>query len=183
MNEIDLQLRPAPQKMVPVLIGALAMTALSTIPLLSTVNCLCCAGIMGGAVLGVWFYKKNFPSDQPFTVGNGAMIGTLSGLIAGVLTSVINALEYGMFASDFSTTFQSRIEEAFEQATVDPAAMQQLDQIRDAIAQLAAQPVALFLLLILFNEILFTAFGALGGVIGGNIFKTRIVQPLPPAQP
>jgi hypothetical protein len=178
MNEFDDTLQtPQPKKAVPILIGALAITALSAIPVISFVNCLCCAGVMGGAVLGVWFYKKNFPPDMPFTVGNGAMIGTFSGMVASVIMSCISALQLGLFSGEFSTRFQQQLEETMLRGSGDPQAMEQIQKFMDTLSGLAETPVLLFLLLLIFSLLLYTGFGALGGVIGGNIFKTRIVQP------
>ena len=165
-----------PSKMVPVLIGALAITATTVIPFLNLINVCCCAGVMGGAVLGVWFHKKNFPAGMPFTIGNGAVIGTLSGLIAGVLYSIVAALSMGMFSSSFSENFNVQMEESFSQMEnmgQDPAGM---DQARQIIDTLTATPFLFFLIILVSSTILFTGFGALGGVIGGKIFKTTVTE-------
>jgi hypothetical protein len=165
-----------PPKLVPVLIGALAITAVSAIPIIGVVNICCCAGVMGGAVLGVWFYRKGFPAGMPFTVSQGALIGTLSGLVAGVLMAVISALEIGLFSGDFATRMIPQMEDFLQKSKADPRDVQQL---LEAMTQLASQPAVLFLAMLAVTIVLFTAFGALGGVIGGNIFRTRVV---PPAQ-
>ena len=172
----------APSKMTPVLIGAGAMTASAVIPFLSMVNCLCCAGLMGGAVLGVWFYKKSFPADMPFTVGNGAIIGTLSGLVAAPLTAIIEAVSLGAFTSDFSSTFELQMHEAMqnmEMSGQDPATA---EQVRQLLESFMTSPALVFASLFVLTLLVFVAFGALGGVIGGNIFKTRVTQ-VPPQRP
>jgi hypothetical protein len=179
----DFTASPAPNKLIPVMIGALAMTATTVIPILNLVNCLCCAGIMGGAVLGVWFYKKNFPPDRPFTVGNGALIGTLSGLIAGALTSIIEFLQTGMLTGGSSESFNLQLDEVFRQMESqgqDPAA---IEQARQFIEMLFGSPVMLFVIILVGSLLVFAGFGALGGVIGGNIFKTRYLQVPPQAPP
>lgn len=165
-----------PPKLVPVLIGALAITAISAIPIVGVVNLCCCAGVMGGAVLGVWFYKKGFPAGMPFTISHGALVGTLSGLIAGVLMAIISALEIGLFSGDFATRMVPQMEDFLQKSKADPRDVQELIE---AMTQLASQPTVLFLAILAATVVLFTAFGALGGVIGGNIFRTRVV---PPAQ-
>jgi hypothetical protein len=37
----------------------------------------------------------------------------------------------------------------------------------------------LFIIALIFALVIFVGFGALGGVIGGNIFKTKIIPQLP----
>ena len=174
--------QPAPSKLVPVLVGAGAMTATAVIPLVSLVNCLCCAGLMGGAVLGVWFYKKNYPPDIPFTVGQGAIIGTLSGLLAAPVTAMIEAVQLGVFSSDFTMTFQTQMEEAMsnmEMSGSDPATAEQVRQILESFM---GSPMLVIVTVFAVTIVVFVAFGALGGLIGGNIFKTRTVQ-VPPQSP
>ena len=177
---------PAPNKMVPILIGALAITATTVIPFLNLINVCCCAGVMGGAVLGVWFYKKNFPPDMPFTIGNGALIGTLSGLIAGALYSIVAALSLGMFSGGFSDSFERQMEESFSQMEKMGQNTANMEQARQFIDALTATPFLFFLIILVSSTILFTGFGALGGVIGGKIFKTPVAQfptQLPPDSP
>ena len=174
MNDFSVDAKPS--KLIPVLIGAGAMTATAVIPIISIVNCLCCAGIMGGAVLAVWFYKKSFPVDMDFRTSDGAVVGTFSGMLAAVLTSVIIVLTTGT-----SEEMELQIEQAFDQAAQqgsDPAAIEAVQQF---ITQLLSSPMLLFVIILLFSLVIFTGFGALGGVIGGNIFKTKIIEQ-PPAQ-
>lgn len=166
-----------PSKLVPVLIGGGAMTVISIVPFLNFINCACCAGIMGAAVLGVWFYKKSFPMDMPFTVGDGAATGALSGIVGAFFTTILQFLMLGGGSADL--TYQ--IEEAFDQAEMqatDPVAM---EQARELVMQLASQPMLLFVIALIVALVLFVGFGALGGVIGGNIFKTKII-PQPPIE-
>jgi hypothetical protein len=164
-----------PSKLIPVLIGGGAMTVISVVPFLNWINCACCAGIMGAAVLGVWFYKKSFPLDMPFTVGDGAIIGTLSGLIGGVFTSILEFLMLGAGSGDL--TYQ--LEEVFDQAEMQATDPVALESAREMLMQLAANPFMLFIIALIFALVIFVGFGALGGVIGGNIFKTKIIPQLP----
>ncbi len=172
----DMTLSNSPSKLVPVFIGGLAMTATAVIPMLNLINCLCCAGIMGGAILGVWFYKKNFPADAIFTVGDGAVIGALSGLVGAGLTAIIQALQFGIMSGG-SVQFEEELDEALQQmesAGQDPAA---LEAAREFITQMVTNPMMFFLVILVASMVIFVGFGALGGVIGGNIFKTKTVAP------
>ena len=180
MNDFGTAFTEKPSKMVPVLIGGLSITALSAIPVLNLVNILCGAGVMGGAVIGVWFYKKNFPRDLPFSVGDGAVIGTLSGMVAGVLTTAIYSITLGLFSPEFQSTFETEIEKALQQSSFqDPATA---EQVRQLLTGFASTPIYLLLVMFILTLIVFTLFGLFGGLIGGGIFKTRTL-PLPPHAP
>ncbi|MBE0642966.1 MAG: hypothetical protein IH600_02705 [Bacteroidetes bacterium] len=182
MNDFTTMTKPS--KLIPVLIGGGAMAAISVIPVLNLINCACCAGIMGAAVLGVWYYKKSFPEDMAFTVGDGAGVGALSGLVGAPLATIFTMLGMGVFSSDFTLTLQDKLDEGFSQAEMqatDPAAV---ESVREMFMQLAANPALLFIVGLLFALIIYVGFGALGGVIGGNIFKTKIIPPqqMPPME-
>lgn len=186
MNEYstDVSVSAKPSKLIPVLIGGAAMVVITEFPIINLVNLACCAGVMGAAVLGVWFYKRSFPADLPFGVGDGAAVGALSGLVGGGLSAVINVFTMGMLSADFAVNIQDEIERGFSQAEMQSADPAAVDAMREMIMGLAAQPFVLFLVILLFSLVIFTGFGALGGVIGGNIFKTKIVPPqqMPPMQ-
>jgi len=173
---LDSSLPVTPSKLTPVLIGALAMTATFVIPIIQMINCLCCAGIMGGAILGVWYYKKSFAPEMPFSVKDGTTIGALSGLLAAGLTTVIMIFQLGLTSSTFQQEFSEEMDQAFEQMEVqgqDPATV---EQIRQMMIELFDSPEILLALMLITFLIIFTGFGALGGVIGGNIFKTKYVE-------
>ena len=181
MNDYGTAIVEKPGKMVPVLIGGLCITAISTIPIISMLNLFCCAGVMGGAVVGVWFYKKNFPAELPFAVGDGAIIGTLSGAIGGILSALIWAITMGIFSPEFRDRLETEIERGLQQSSFqDPATA---EQVRELITQIAASPMILFLIILVGALLVYTLFGLFGGLIGGGIFKTRTLAiPQPPGQ-
>ena len=130
---------------------------------------------MGGAVLGVWYYQRMFPPQLPFTVSDGVTVGALSGVLAGIVSPVIEMLDAGLFSEDFAYTMEERITEAFENPQMsgaDPVAMQ---EAMDVIMQLLQNPAVLFAIILAASLLIYAGFGALGGVIGGNIFKTKVV--------
>jgi hypothetical protein len=180
----DFSTTTKPKKLAAVFVGGGAMTAISLIPVLNLVNCACCAGIMGAAVLGVWYYKKSFPADMEFRVGDGATIGALSGIVGAILSTIGQVFTLGLFSQEGSLQLQDQFEQAFSQAelqTTDPGA---IESVREMFMQLAASPFALFFVALFAALFLYVGFGALGGVIGGNIFKTKIIPPqqIPPAE-
>ena len=83
----------SPNRLMPVIFGALVMTLISTFPLLNLINVLCCAGIMLGGFAGVFFYNKQIRDTSiELTTKDGGIIGLLSGIISAVLVSGINLL-------------------------------------------------------------------------------------------
>ncbi len=171
MNDATMMEKPA--KLIPVLIGGAAITASAVIPGINFLNCLCCAGVMGGAILAVWFYKKNFPYDMPFRISDGVIVGTLSGLVGSVLTAIIETITMGLGSEQARFEMEQEIERAFDQAATqgsDPAVLEGVQQFMTTVL---TNPFMLFLMVLVFTALVFTGFGALGGVIGGNIFKTK----------
>ncbi len=178
----DYALQQKPSKLVPVLIGGAVMAATAVIPVLNMINCLCCAGIMGGGVLAVYFYKKNFSPDLPFSVGDGTIAGLFSGLVGAVLTAIIQAMMIGVSTHGLPPEFDEGFDNAIRQMEGSGQDPQIVYQMKDFITQVATSPFLLFLLILIFSLFIFAAFGTLGGVIGGNIFKTRVVKTSPPSQ-
>ena len=175
MNEYSVSAKPS--KLIPVLIGGTAMVVISAFPVINLINLLCCAGIMGAAVLGVWFYRRGFPAGLPFSIGDGAAVGALSGVIGGAMMTAVTVLTGGLLSEDFTVRLQDELDSAFAQAgsqAADPAA---IDATQALFMQIAGNPVLLVLVVLFASLAIFTAFGALGGLIGGAIFKT---SPLPP---
>jgi hypothetical protein len=179
---IEMVPQAKPSKLIPVLIGGVAMAVVSSIPMLNLVNCACCAGIMGSAVLGVWFYKKSFGPDEPFSVGQGAGIGTLSGLVGGVLMSIVELIQLGMLSPDFAQKFKQETDLALEEMAKAPNSSPELvTTMRDLFSTLSDTPALLSLIVFVVTLIVFTGFGALGGLIGGSIFKRKPVPPMFPS--
>ncbi len=141
------------------LAGGAASTLLSNVPFLNLVNCLLCAGFWGGALLAVWLYKR---LTGTVTLGQGVIIGTLAGLVAGI---------FGFALSFVGLAGSAALLESYERF-VPPEA-------RGDLAALPSGPMQIiFNLLGVVTNIIF---GAIGGLAGGALFKTRIQPPAPPS--
>ena len=140
------------------LVGGLAITLLANVPILNFVNCLLCAGFWGGAILAVWLYKRLTGS---VTLGQATAVGTLAGVFAGLI---------GFLLSFTGLTGAQALLDSYAQfAPADAVAMEPPAAGVGAIA---------FNFLGLLTNIVF---GAIGGLIGGAIFKTRTPAPPPAA--
>jgi len=175
----DMYTPSKPPKLTPVLIGGGAMTLSFIVPGLNFLNCICCAGIMGSAILGVWFYKKSFPADMPFTVGDGAIIGTLSGVAGAVMSTIAQTIMMGVWSSGLNEDILNQIEAALDQAASQGSDPVAIDAVEQLVMSVIENPLLIFVVVFVMSLVVFVAFGALGGLIGGNIFKTKIVAELP----
>jgi hypothetical protein len=141
--------------------GGLVMLFLTKVPLISCLNCLFCAGIWGGGILTIWFYRLSEKDHPGLTVGQGALLGILAGVVAAVLATAVGAVFSGAGALSSLDTLQNI-----------PGVSNQIPSAStDAIRQAAALGGGFFGGLIC-NLVLYPLFGALGGVIGtGLIWK------------
>ena len=168
-------MQPRPDKVIPALYGGVIMALLTTVPFLNLINCLCCAGLLLGGVMAVYFYKQNFTSGTPpLTSGDCVLVGLMAGgtgaVIGAVLSSIITAL-FGnvmielilkwaeQFSQDIPEEFFKRIEEA----------------------RFESMSVGKFILELFVNFILYGIFGLVGGLIGYSIFRPKDVPMPPPA--
>jgi hypothetical protein len=161
-----------PKKFMAALYGGLVTAGISAIPGLNFINCFCCAGILLGGFLAVFFYQQEL-EDGPVVLTNNDCIqlGLWAGFIAAVAGTVISVmvlLAFGNVAAevmmgmihkmriDFPAEWQQAINVAMEQ-TVTPAS------------------VILSFFITLAVDVLFTVLGAL---IGWAVFRKRTAPPM-----
>ena len=81
-----------PDKLRPALIGGALIGIISAIPIISLINCFCCAGVVIGGIVAVHLYNKNLGGLE-LTSSEGVVIGLMAGasgaLISTILTSMI----------------------------------------------------------------------------------------------
>ena len=78
-----------PDKKQSIILGSAVAAVLST-SYLGLVNCLCCAGIIAGAMVSVWHYTTN--NELTISAGSGASMGAIVGIIAIVVSSILNLI-------------------------------------------------------------------------------------------
>lgn len=174
-----------PDKMLPALYGGIIIAVISTIPGLSLINCLCCAGIMIGGVMAVFFYKNTLtPESSPLESSDGVQLGLLAGVFAAVIATVISLGIQLLFGDIGSRMIMDIFERLAESGTIPQEAM---DGIRQGITQSMQQGLRATHILMGFviSIILYPLFGLFGGLIGVAMFKSK--QPpvfqQPPAAP
>jgi hypothetical protein len=160
-----------PSKLMPALYGGAIAGVISGIPFLSLINCLCCAGVMLGGVLAVFFYKKELPEGMPgLTSGDGVALGALAGVFSAIVTLVLTALFLFTIGNVAGEMVYNMVEGMFGDQ-MPPEALEGMRRDMET-GGLSAMSVILTL-------IIHPVFGLLGGLIGAAIWKSKT----PPAAP
>lgn len=151
-------------KMKAAMLGGLVAGLLSGLPLISAGNVCCCLWVLLGGVIAVYLYSKEV---QVLQSGEAALLGLQSGMVAAVVATIVSVplrLIMSRVAGGLQREF---IEKMLEQNPDFPP------QLRDFMMHLFSPGFAVGLILLgfVFSLILYSLFGALGGLIGKAIFK------------
>lgn len=147
----------------PALIGGTLAGLLSGIPI---VSCLCCLWIIGGGMLAAYLLIKD--SSAPVVSSDGAIIGVFTGIVAAVVKTILDVI-----LTPFNRAFFQRLMERFAEymEEMPPGFEDMLDESSFETT------VPRVLISLLTSGIIFSALGALGGIIGISLFKKKPPQP------
>jgi hypothetical protein len=139
------------------LIGGAVSLILTNVPVINLVNCLLCAGFWVGPLFATWIYKRQAGS---LTLGQGVAIGALAGVwsgIVGLLLSLVNLSGIQAVIESYALLVPEGIPLGEPLGAVESAAL----NIGGVVFEIAI--------------------GAIGGLIGGAIFRTKSAAPPPAA--
>jgi hypothetical protein len=160
-----------PSKLIPSLIGGAVIGVLSTIPIISLGNCLCCMWVLLGGGLAVFLYQKDLPPDAEFPSGDAAIVGLLAGLFGALFGTFLTYFFMAIWGFEFQQGLIDWILESGEELT--PEVEDFLYDLRDSEGL-----NMMFVFIRLFGSLLINSiFGLLGGILGHAIFKKK-----PPAE-
>ncbi len=163
-----------PSIVLPALYGGIIIAAISAIPGLNLLNCLCCAGVLLGGALSVFFYKKDLgPEQASLTSGTAIQLGALAGVFGAILGTAIAAAimaAFGNVSREFVAHFLDRFRDQ-----MPPEAFDQ--------AMRSLETGGLTIVTLVISLIIDTRFGLLGGLSGFAIWKPKPGATLPPAPP
>jgi hypothetical protein len=128
------------------LVGAVASLLAVNVPFLNLINCLLCVGFWGSAVLAVWLYAR---MTGAVTLKDAVIIGLATGLATGILGLVLSFIGLAGGAA-LANSIQA----------VAPDAQIDLPEGSGLIFNLAGVLVDI-------------VFGAVGGLIGGFLFRKK----------
>lgn len=156
-----------PDKFTPALYGGIIIGILSSVPFLNLINCLCCAGVIIGGLLAVYFYKQNLTTDTSlFTSSDCLQVGLLAGIIGafvGTILSLVFQIIFGNVVGEFILEYLRTSELEIPEEAIN------------SIEQALSQQLTFFSIIIdlVTSIILFSLFGLLGGIIGYKLFEPK----------
>jgi hypothetical protein len=168
-----------PGKVIPALYGGLIMGVISGLPVISIVNCFCCAGILFGGFVSVMFYKNELTVAMPsLTSSDCVQLGALAGVFGAIFGTVLHILTL-LAMGDVSGGI---VLDILRNLNLPPEILDQVEEKMGESAQLAGLSTVISLLTSLVIDPLF---GLLGGLIGYNVYKPKpqmmnVQPPLPP---
>jgi hypothetical protein len=170
---------PKPDKLIPALYGGVIMALLSTVPFISFINCLCCAGILSGGFFAVFFYKNNFtPDTPPYTSGDCVALGALAGVFGAIFGTILSTI----FMILFGNIMREIIIQWLQNMNIDIPG-EAWDVIEKSF-NFALSPISI-ILSFMGKLVIDVIFGLLGGLIGYSVYKPKpqVIPPPPPIQP
>jgi hypothetical protein len=155
-----------PDKFAPALYGGILMGVLSATPYLSFVNCLCCAGILLGGFMSVFFYKKELTADmETLTSSDGMTLGAFAGLFGAVTSGILEGLFFLIFGNIAN---EASLQTMQSMGVLDRLPPEALEQIEQGMLQQGFSIVG-----VIVGFIICPLFGLLGGLIGYAVFRKR----------
>lgn len=167
-----------PGIVLPALYGGIIMGVISAVPGLNLLNCFCCAGIMLGGFLAVFFYKKDLTAGMPsLTSADGLKLGALAGVFGAVVSIILSRLVTMMLGGVDEQMMKDLVESMGLADQLPPGTMEQIGEGLGA---------GMGFLQIVVTFVIDPLFGLIGGLIGSSVFKEKQMAPAgppPPVQP
>ena len=166
-----------PNILMPALFGGIITGVLSGIPFLNFVNCLCCAGVLLGGFMAVFFYNKDLtPQMTPLTSQDGLKLGALSGVFGAVVGTIISALLMAVVGNLAGQAMFDMVYNFYDSAGIlDKMPPEAIDQMEQGMKDSGLSAIS-----VIGSLILYPIFGLLGGLIGSSVYKPKAGTP-PPA--
>ena len=151
----------------PALIGGVLLGVLSSIPIVSLFNCVCCAWVIGGGILAAYLYVKE--SSLPVTLGRGVGLGLLTGIIGTVVSGAF-MIPLFMLAKKGGLSIMDQIREALSRVpNVPPEAEEALRGLSEG----GGLNIVFFVSVLIFSLVVTCLAAMLGGAIGVALFEKR----------
>lgn len=164
----------------PALYGGIVMGLISGIPFVNLINCFCCAGIILGGFLAVFFYRKDLAPDMTLTNSDSMQLGALSGVFGAVVSILLSVLLIYTIGNVTGEVMYDFVYGLYDKMGVinqmTPDQLDQLESMKDA----ELKPLNLLLAFIVDP-----LFGLLGGLIGYTVYKPKpaMKNTTPPTPP
>ena len=154
----------APSMLMPALIAGGSFGFVSGLPLS---NCACCLWAAGAGFLAAFLYSKNCKSSgAQFDTGKGGVVGLLAGTVFGIVGAVVNSV-FSLLTGGLDIDSMREAINANPMIS-DPQAAEQAIQIFESVG-----PMFFIMVFALIWIVIGVLFAALGGLIGGAVFKVE----------
>jgi hypothetical protein len=166
-----------PEMLRPALYGGLIMAVLSGVPFLNLINCCCCAGVILGGFLAVFFYTRDLtPVMAPLETNDALKLGALAGVVGAVAGTILSAI-FSVVAGDAGNEAVMGVIRQFE-GSIPPEVM---DQIETQMVEAGGFSAINLMIGFISSIIIYPIFGLLGGLIGYQVYRNK--QPRMPMTP
>ncbi|MBN2414987.1 DUF4199 domain-containing protein [bacterium] len=156
-----------PGKLIPALVGGGVMAILSTVPIISLGNCLCCLWILAGGALAAYMYSRELPGDVSISGGDGAVTGLLAGIFGALFASILGYLFMSMGDAEI-------LNRVFENVLRDRSDLSpEVDELMRSLREGERLSPLYMVAGLFFSLIINAVFGTLGGLIGASMFKKK----------
>ena len=159
-----------PSMLMPALYGGIIMGVLSGIPYLSFINCLCCAGVLLGGFMAVFFYNKDLTPDMPpLTSGDSIKLGALAGLFGAIVGNVIAGLVMVTIGNVAGEAMYEMLISIYDSVGIlDQMPSEAIDEMERGMTAAELDPTT-----IIISFVVNPLFGLLGGLIGYQVYKPK----------
>jgi len=159
-----------PSMLMPALYGGIIIGVLSGIPYLNLINCLCCAGVLLGGFMAVFFYNKDLTPDMPpltsrDTLGLGALAGVFGAIVGNVIGGLI-MVTVGNVAGELM--YEMLINFYDSVGILEQMPPEAIDEMEEGMTAAELDPTN-----IIASFLLYPLFGLLGGLIGYQVYKPK----------
>lgn len=150
----------------PALSGGMFLGLLSSIPVISAGNLLCCMWVLLGGGAAAVLLTRQRPL-RTITYGDGAFAGVLSGFFGAIIGTAVQ-VSFDVLLKGFFESQRQQIETALNQIGAEGA-------LRDLVLRVASGEVSLGTVLFIFlgNLLAFALFAMIGGILAIAILKKR----------
>jgi len=145
--------------------AGLAGAAVGLISAIPFFNCLCCLWIIAGASFSVYLLVHR--SDFPIKSSDALLVGLLTGIVASLVNAALEIPLRPIYVNIFGRFFESM-----------SRFMEELPPEWETLTQMRYEGfnLSFFLLDLLLSSILFSFFGAIGGLIGYSLFGKKKIS-------
>jgi hypothetical protein len=159
-------------RLIPVLVGSMVMTAISVLPLINFINLFFCAGIIIGGYIGaISYYRQTAGTAHVMTHRDGVLTGILSGILSAVIVSGINIIVLMYSKSNPVTESLSMLGEFGK--NLPPEVNTQMSKLAEEFNKYGYSPT-LAIFTFISNILIYPLFGAIGGLIGMAVIGKKI---------